>query len=349
MVMSIIAVGLSGLMHKIRHQHASLLLQDRAMMASNDAISIVDVQQDGMPVTWVNPRFEELFGYRAEEIVGRSWGLLQDGIRQQYGLEIVSAALAGKKPCRAELQNYTKEGEPLWINFSLAPVSDSAGRVTHYVAIHHDRTKAKETEDRLKDATETLQRHNELLEEKVQERTALLHKANLELKKAASVDFLTNISNRRHFYERGQRELTRLGLDGRTAVLIAFDLDNFKTINDTFGHEAGDQVLRQIVTPVVNRIRPTDLFGRVGGDEFLILFPDTSENKAVEIAERIRIAIMEILSPYGSGSLRVTASIGVAEGDQSCDLNQLIRWADLALYHAKGKGGNCVHTWQFET
>lgn len=66
------------------------------MMASNDAISIVDVQQDGMPVTWVNPRFEELFGYRAEEIVGRSWGLLQEGIRQQYGLEIVSAALAGK-------------------------------------------------------------------------------------------------------------------------------------------------------------------------------------------------------------------------------------------------------------
>lgn len=97
-VMSVIAVGLSGLMHKIRHQHASLLLQDRAMMASNDAISIVDVQQDGMPVTWVNPRFEELFGYRAEEIVGRSWGLLQEGIRQQYGLEIVSAALAGKNP-----------------------------------------------------------------------------------------------------------------------------------------------------------------------------------------------------------------------------------------------------------
>ncbi len=143
--------------------------------------------------------------------------------------------------------------------------------------------------------------------------------------------------------------MTRLGLDGRTAVLIAFDLDNFKPINDTFGHAAGDQVLRQIVTPVVNNIRPTDFFGRVGGDEFLILFADTSKNKAVEITERIRTEIMEIFSYYGSASFRVTASFGVAEWDQSCDLNQLIRCADLALYHGKKKGGTRVRTWQSET
>lgn len=97
-VISVIAVGLSGLMQKIRHQRASLLLQNRAMEASNDAISIVDLQQAGMPVIWVNSRFEELFGYSAEEIVGRNWGLLQEGIRQQYGLETVSAALADKNP-----------------------------------------------------------------------------------------------------------------------------------------------------------------------------------------------------------------------------------------------------------
>lgn len=349
MALSFIAVGLSALMHKIRHQHASLQLQDRAMVASNDAISIVDVQQAGTPIIWVNPRFEELFGYRADEVIGLSWRLLQEGILEPYNHEAVRAALTDKKPCRAQLQSYTKAGKQLWIDFSMAPVSDHAGHVTHYVGIHHDLTQMKETEQRLKDATESIQWHNESLEQKVQERTASLNEANRQLEKVASVDFLTGISNRRHFYELGQRELTRLGLDQRTACLIAFDLDNFKTINDTFGHEAGDQVLRQIVTPVVNRIRPTDLFGRVGGDEFLILFPDTSENKAVEIAERIRIEIMEILSPYGSASFRVTASVGVAEWDQSCDLNQLIRWADLALYHAKGTGGNCVRTWQCET
>ncbi len=349
MVMSIAAVGLSGLMLKIRHQRASLMLQDRAMMASNDAISIVDAQQAGMPVTWVNPRFEQLFGYSAEEIVGRNWGLLQEGIRQQYGFETVSEALADKKSGRTELQSYTKDGEPLWIDFSLAPVSDRDGRVTHYVAIHHDCTQAKETEERLKDASERLLRNNELLENKVQERTTLLQKANQELEKAASVDFLTGISNRRHFYELGQRELTRLGLDGRTAALIAFDLDGFKPINDTFGHEAGDQVLRQIVTPVLNNIRPTDFFGRVGGDEFLILFADASKSKAVEIAERIRTEIAKISSSYGSDTLGVTATFGVAEWDQRCELNQLIRWADLALYHGKKKGGNRVCTWQSET
>lgn len=345
MVISIIAVGLSGLMQKFRRQQASLLLQERAMLASNDAISIVDVEQAGMPVTWVNPRFEEMFGYSAEEIVGRRWGLLQKGIRQQYGLETLSAAMANGKPCRVELQNYTKDGEALWIDFSLAPVSDRAGRVTHYVAIHHDRTQAKETEEHLKEATEALQRQNELLERKVQERTASLQKANEELEQVASVDFLTGISNRRHFYELGQRELKRLRGDGKTAALIAFDLDNFKTINDTFGHEAGDQALQQIVTPIEKIIRPGDSFGRVGGDEFLILLTDTPERKAIQVAERIRTEISEILSSFGSARLGVTASFGVAGCDQSCDLSQLIRRADLALYHAKAEGRNSVRTW----
>jgi diguanylate cyclase (GGDEF)-like protein/PAS domain S-box-containing protein len=345
---SVIAFGLSGLMQNFRQQRDSLLLKDRALVASNDAISIVDVQRAGMPVTWVNPKFEELFGYSSEEIVGQNWRLLQEGICQQYGLEIVSAALAEKKPCRAELQNTTKDGDPLWIDFSLAPVTDRAGKVTHYVAIHHDRTQAKETEQRLKEASEALQRHNELLEEKVWERTALLQKANEELEQVASVDFLTGIANRRHFYELGQRELKRLHLDGLTASLIAFDLDNFKAINDTYGHGAGDQVLRQIVTPVENIIRPADSFGRVGGDEFLILFTNTPERKAAEVAERIRTEIARILSSFGSGKLGVTASFGVAEWDRKSDLGQLVRRADMALYHAKGKGRNAVCTWHPE-
>lgn len=348
MVISIIAVALSGLMQNFRHQQASLWLKDRALVASNDAISIVDVQQTGMPVTWVNPKFEVLFGYSSEEIVGRNWGLLQEGIRQQYGLEIASAALAEKKACRAELQNVSKDGEPLWIDFSLAPISDHAGQVTHYVAIHHNRTQAKETEDRLKDATRALQQHNELLEEKVQERTASLQKANEELEKVASLDFLTGIANRRHFYALGQRELKRLQLDGLTASLIAFDLDNFKAINDTYGHVAGDEVLRQIVTPVENIIRPADSFGRVGGDEFLILFMDTPEGKAVEVAERIRTEIAKTLSSSNSGKLGGTASFGVAEWDRKCDLNQLIHRADMALHHAKKDGRNRVCTWHPE-
>lgn len=345
MVMTIIAVGVSGLMHKIRHQRMSLLLQDRAMMASNDAISIVDVQKAGMPVSWVNPKFEELFGYSTEEIVGRNWGLLQEGIRQQYGLETVSAALADNKPARVQLRNYTKSGDTLWIDFSVAPVSDHNGRVTHYVGIHHDVTQAKDTEDSLKDATEELRRQNVSLEEKVQERTASLQMAIQELEQVASVDFLTGVANRRYFYEQGQRELTRLKRDGLDAALISFGLDNFRSINETFGHEAGDQVLKHIIAPVEQSIRPGDSFGRVGGDKFLILFIGTQVGKAVEVAERIRTEISDILSVYGSARLGVTASFGVAAWDKSCDLNQLVYRADLALYCAKAEGRNRVCTW----
>ncbi len=343
-VVSIIAVGLSALVQKIRHQHASLRLQERAIMASHDPISIADVRQPDMPITWVNPRFEELFGYRANEIIGQNCRLLQGGDREQAALETLRAALAERKACRVQLRNYTKSGKPLWIELSLAPVIDATGQTTHYVAIQHDLTQEKESEERLRVLTNTLEQQNESLEEKVQERTQSLREAIEELQKVASTDVLTGIANRRHFYELSKRELKRLKQDGRTAALVAFDLDHFKGINDTFGHEAGDRVLKEVVKPVKNTIRPADSFGRIGGEEFLIFLPDTSESAAMDIAERIRTRISETSVDYGTATLLVTASFGVAEWDGHCDFDQLVRQADLALYRAKNEGRNRART-----
>ncbi|SFR61479.1 PAS domain S-box-containing protein/diguanylate cyclase (GGDEF) domain-containing protein [Marinobacter daqiaonensis] len=339
-VVSIIAVGLSGLIQKIRRQNASLRFQERAIQASNDPISVVDVRQSDMPITWVNPKFEELFGYRAAEIVGQGCQFLQDGDQQKTTIEIIRAAVAESKPCRVQVRNYTKSGKLLWIDLSLAPVSNHAGTVTHYVGIQHDLTQEKEAEERLREANRAIEQQNEVLEEKVQERTQSLNRAVEKLKKVASTDFLTGIANRRHFYEVAKRELKRLKQDGRTAALVAFDLDHFKTINDTFGHEAGDEVLRGVMTPVETTIRPTDLFGRIGGEEFLILLPDTPESAALDIAERIRTQISETPVNYGTTPLQVTASFGIAEWDGSCGLDQLVRQADQALYRAKSEGRN---------
>ncbi|MCG2581035.1 MAG: sensor domain-containing diguanylate cyclase [Marinobacter sp.] len=205
---------------------------------------------------------------------------------------------------------------------------------------------------RLEFATEALKYQNELLEEKVQERTQSLEQANSELtslnsrlKELASTDHLTGIANRRQFYEAGERELHRLKHSQGTAVLIALDLDHFKTINDQYGHEAGDNVLRQTLPPVKNNIRPSDLFARVGGEEFLILLPNVEEATAVRIAERIREQIATAKFEVPSGTTRITVSLGVAEWDQACDLSTLINRADIALYQAKRGGRNCTYTY----
>lgn len=302
-----------------------------------------------MPITWVNPKFEEVFGYSKAEILGQNMRILQNGNWQQPSLKTVRKALAERKSCRVQLKNYTKTGDPLWIELSLAPVADANGRVTHYVGIQHDFTQEKETERRLREATDALQRQNELLEEKVQERTqsledanSALNAANQKLQQLASTDFLTGIANRRQFYELGERKLKRLGRDGRSAALIAFDLDHFKAINDTFGHEAGDEVLQRIILPVENTIRPGDLFGRTGGEEFLILLPGENEDTAAAIAERVRAQIGETSILYGAHTLEVTASFGVVEWNLSENLDRLIRRADSALYRAKEEGRNRV-------
>ncbi|WP_417529731.1 diguanylate cyclase [Marinobacter lipolyticus] len=209
---------------------------------------------------------------------------------------------------------------------------------------------------RLESATEALRYQNEQLEEKVRERTQSLERANAELtslnsqlKELASTDHLTGIANRRQFHEAGERELHRLKHDQGKAVLIALDLDYFKSINDQYGHEAGDNVLRQTLPPVKNNIRPSDLFARVGGEEFLIFLTDVEEATAVRIAERIREHIAATDMEVPSGTIRITASLGVAKWDQTCDLKTLINRADIALYQAKREGRNCTRTYTTET
>ncbi|WP_164735586.1 diguanylate cyclase [Marinobacter sp. NP-4(2019)] len=209
---------------------------------------------------------------------------------------------------------------------------------------------------RLESATVALRHQNEQLEEKVRERTQSLERANAELtslnsqlKELATTDYLTGIANRRQFHEAGERELHRLKHGEGKAVLIAMDLDYFKTINDQYGHEAGDSVLRQTLPPVKNNIRPADLFGRIGGEEFLILLTDVEEATAVRIAERIREQIAATDMEVPSGTIRVTASLGVANWDRICDLKTLINRADIALYKAKHGGRNCTRTYVTET
>lgn len=158
----------------------------------------------------------------------------------------------------------------------------------------------------------------------------------------ARLDPLTEAYNRRTFIELAERELARCRRHGRSASLLMFDLDHFKKINDTRGHQAGDEVLCHVKDVVERCLRSADLFARYGGEEFVVLMPETTLAGAARLAERLRMAIA---STPMQGDIPVTASLGVAGTamvDEACTLDNLLAEADRAMYAAKAAGRNRV-------
>jgi len=162
-------------------------------------------------------------------------------------------------------------------------------------------------------------------------------------RRASLTDSLTGVANRRGFFERGERLLMRARFAREPTAIIIFDLDRFKSINDWYGHLAGDEVLTSFCRLATSHLRPNDLFGRIGGEEFVSLLPDTGEDDAIWMAERVRRAFEASSHPIGQRAIRSTVSVGVAISDEEySDLSALLAAADRALYRAKALGRNRV-------
>lgn len=198
-------------------------------------------------------------------------------------------------------------------------------------------------------AFSTVYGEEELMErlrsEKANTESALsqLQTANVELIRMASTDSLTGASNRRHFLESLEIETGRVKRNGLPLSLLALDIDHFKDVNDTWGHQMGDQVLRELVLGAKMSMRPHDVLGRIGGEEFMVLLPDTSHVSATMLAERIRKNIEEMPIHHEAVTVHITVSIGVAEfGKDGEGIDQVIKVADERLYRAKNQGRNRV-------
>jgi diguanylate cyclase (GGDEF)-like protein len=160
---------------------------------------------------------------------------------------------------------------------------------------------------------------------------------------ASLTDPLTGVTNRRGFFQMGERLLMRTRFARQPSALLMFDLDQFKSINDRYGHHAGDDVLTAFCKVVTAHLRPSDLFGRIGGEEFACLLPDTEPQDALWLAERVRAAVEAASHPAGEHSVRATVSVGAASSnDATADLTGLLNAADQALYRAKEAGRNRV-------
>lgn len=169
-----------------------------------------------------------------------------------------------------------------------------------------------------------------------------LHNANRLLTHQAMTDALTGLANRRHGFNELDRLVAAAQRHDRTLCVLMADLDHFKTLNDTYGHEAGDKCLREAARRLSDAVRTSDLAVRWGGEEFVVLMPDASDLHAAEVAERIRASVADPPFSAGEDTIHVTMSVGWAmrlEGETGIDL---VARADGALYEAKRRGRNAV-------
>ncbi len=166
-------------------------------------------------------------------------------------------------------------------------------------------------------------------------------KHNLMLKKISEIDTLTQAPNRKSFEERMDREFKHLPISKTPLSLIMFDIDRFKYVNDTYGHQAGDLVLSEIARIVKSKLRDTDMIARYGGEEFAVILPETPGNIAFDVAERLRGIVEDhtFILP-NSESIRITISLGVSDTSAHKEKQALIEAADQALYRAKNSGRN---------
>lgn len=170
-----------------------------------------------------------------------------------------------------------------------------------------------------------------------------LKKMEEELRFLSLTDELTGIANRRQFMYTASLEVKRARRYGHPISLINVDVDEFKTVNDSLGHHAGDLVLRKLTQLISQELRDSDLFGRVGGEEFAIILPETDLKAAVEVADRLRVRVQTHTFKAEGRHIACTISLGVADFDpQFDDLDSWLKRGDQALYQAKGKGRNRV-------
>lgn len=203
--------------------------------------------------------------------------------------------------------------------FEVAATPLSESTTSHIALLFRDVTERQETERQLREVTSRLDR-------------------------MAHTDVLTNLFNRRYFIDRLEEEFDRISRHGANMSVLIYDLDHFKRINDTYGHDVGDRVL-QAVSKVTNQVkRSTDIACRLGGEEFALLLPETDKNGAIKLAQRLRREIENF--PYRENaheSLTVTASVGVATITKiGADPQAILKTADRALYKAKNGGRNMV-------
>lgn len=259
-------------------------------------------EPDGPKIVFVNSAFYELTGYGPDEVIGKTPRILQGPKTNRDTLNQIKNAIINEEKISVELLNYSKSGEEYWLDFTITPIYNDKGKLRYFAAIERDITDKKAQEE--------------------------------ILKTSAFEDHLTGVYNRRYFQQESKTALARLERHGELFALMIFDLDDFKGINDNFGHAQGDKALRHVAEICKLIFRDTDFIFRYGGDEFVILLQGAKNHE--EILKKGQLLIDTIKS-ISNGSISISIGATLATKDDEV-IQVVFDRADKALYDVKKSG-----------
>jgi len=277
-------------------------------------VSIIVTDSEGR-IEYVNPKFTKVTGYSMEEVLGQTPRILKGGfLTEEFYRDLWTTILAGEE-WHGVFHNRTKCGEMLWELASISPIRNEEGVITHFVSVKEDFTEIKRLQDRM----DNLAHH----------------------------DQLTGLPNRTLFYDRLKHAQALAKRREKGFALFYMDLDGFKAVNDTHGHELGDHLLKAVGERLSECVRESDTVARIGGDEFTVLLPDLqSRDTAASLAQLIIEALIRPFQ-FDGVSCGIGVSIGISfyptDGEES---DRLISCADAAMYRVKNTGRNSFAFWQ---
>jgi diguanylate cyclase (GGDEF)-like protein/PAS domain S-box-containing protein len=305
----------------------ALHAQNEALIRENKELGVISSifnSQEGMLITdanlsivQVNQSFTDITGYRLDEVLGEKPNILSSGRHDKAFYKHMWQCLNNHGKWEGKIWNRRKNGDVYAQYLSIAVVYDALGNVAYYVATMTDITKGREAKEKI---------------------------ANL-----AYYDPLTQLPNRRFFLDRLSQEIESTSRDGSRAALLFIDLDHFKNLNDTLGHNLGDLLLEQLANRLASCVRKRDLVARLSGDEFFILLTQLNGSE-IECAKRVQAFANKVMDSFDTPFLldehlyRITASIGVTvfSGDKTTSIDMVLKEADIAMYQAKAGGRNRV-------
>jgi diguanylate cyclase (GGDEF)-like protein/PAS domain S-box-containing protein len=281
----------------------------RAVENSSSAVYITDLYGN---IEYINPKFTEITGYTWEETAGKNPAILQSIKTSDTIFADMWETITSGEEWKGEFYNRKKDGSLYRARNSISGIRNNEGEITHYVAIQEDVT------------------HE--------------HELSKQLKYQACYDSLTGLVNRREFESRAERLLSTIQHDKEVHALCFLDLDQFKVVNDTCGHAAGDEMLHQLSSALQKIVRSRDTLARLGGDEFGVLMEHCSLNDARRVAKSLQKVIQDYQFVWEGRSFRVGVSIGLVPiTETTSNLTELLKNADAACYMAKEQGRNRIH------
>jgi len=275
----------------------------------DDNVIITQTDLD-MAITYASRAFCNITGYSASELIGENIKMLRDTSMPEECYKEITETINADKVWHGELRELKKDGSSYWVENRIIPLINRDNEKYGYMNIRQDITLKK------------------------------------ELERISVTDRLTGIYNRLKLDESIQAEHKRYLRYRESYSLILFDIDHFKSVNDTYGHLIGDYVLKELSMLASNLVRKTDILGRWGGEEFLVICPNTDIDGAVSMAENLRKKIADHKFEHVK---QITSSFGVASIELVKDYDKLMKIVDDALYKAKNEGRNCVRTPDVDT